>query len=67
MATPVTFSETDTFDLHAVRHHQPSGCEKERSGLREYNQRKHFEGRSHGSHRLIAFFLLMDHGQVWVW
>ena len=55
MAMLVTMSETDTFDLHAVRHHQPSGCGRESSGLSEYHQRKHFEGRTHRSRRLIAF------------
>ena len=56
MATLVTMSEkTDIFDLHAVRHHQPSGCGRESSGLSEYHQRKHFEGHSHRSRRLIAF------------
>ena len=54
MATLVTMSEMNTFDLHAVRHHQPSGCGKESSGLSKYHQRKHSEGHSHGSHHLIA-------------
>ena len=53
--TLVMMSETDAFDLHAVRHHQPSGCGKESSELSEYHQSKHFERRSHGSRRLIAF------------
>ena len=50
----VTMSETDTFNLHAVRHHQPSSCGKESSGLSEHDQRKHFEGCSYGSRRLIV-------------
>ena len=55
MATLVTMLETDTFDLHAVRHHQPSSCGKESSGLSEYHQRKHLEECSHGLRHLIAF------------
>ena len=51
MATLATMSETDTF---AVMHHQPNGCGKESYGLSDYHQRKHFEGRSHRSHQLIA-------------
>ena len=48
-------SEMGIYNLHAVRHHQPSGCRRESSGLSEYHQRKHFEGCSHRSHCLIAF------------
>ena len=55
MATPVSMSVTNTFDLHAVRHHQPSGCGRESSGLSEYHQRKHFEGHSRRSCHLITF------------
>ena len=51
----VMMSETDTFDLHAVKHHQRSGCGRESSGLSEYHQRKHYEGCSHMLRRLIAF------------
>ena len=54
MVILVTMSQTDTFDLHAVRHHQPSGCGKESSGLSKYHQRKHFERHSLRSRRLIA-------------
>ena len=54
MATLATMSEADTFDLHAVMHHQSSGCGKESYGLSDYHQRKHFEGRSHRLHQLIA-------------
>ena len=54
MATLATMSETDTFDLHAVMHHQPNGCGKESYGLSDYHQRKHFEGHSHRSRQLIA-------------
>ena len=58
MATLATMSETDTFDSHAVTHHQPNGCGRESSGLSKYHQRKHFEGHSDGSHclRLPPFF-----------
>ena len=59
MATPVSMSVTDTFDLHAVRHHQPSGCGRESSGLSEYHQRKHFEGHSSRSCHLSPSFFLM--------
>ena len=58
MATLVMMSETDTLDLHAIRHHQPSGCGRESSELSEYHQRKHFEGRSHRSCHLITFLFL---------
>ena len=63
MATLVTMSETDTFDLHAVRHHR---LWKESSGMSEYHQREHLEGCSHGSRRLIAFlfFLPLNHAGV---
>ena len=45
MAALAMMSDTDTFDSHAVMHHQPNSCGRESSEQpSEHHQRKHLKG-----------------------